>query len=351
LLTLLAWLIVDARAVSLAERDWRGRDTPIAMAVATFSNVKVTISDLSESGGAIYGKPYSVRVDWTYTWDVLNDSPTVATISLFEEDPWFNDSIDSKGYSTESLSSKSKGSYSGYVLFSKPLATKDTVDGDEDWKSLKICAKVVQKTKKGSGGTSPTATKVVYVQPQTVTGFTTPTYLAADGSVSLSWNTAPGAKKYRLQYNTDGQQGYRQITDTTKTTHKHVPPSTADRFYYAVTGINDVAAVFQASPSAAKSLIVYGKPFPPVSITYPTSTSASYTVIWPKSFGAQKYYVEELKTGAQQWKRIADTSATSVLVSVSGKIKGSSYKYRVQAYNPSGNRGTWATGASTVTIK
>ena len=156
---------------------------------------------------------------------------------------------------------------------------------------------------------------------------------AATG-VTISWNSFPGAVKYRVFYKI-GDGGWTKIADTTKTSYTWTKAKAGTEYTFTVRCVS-------------KSGKSYTSNFDPVGVSYKLLATPSVTVTggvdkvtvsWGTVSGAAKYRVF-LKNG-KNWETLADVAETSYTMAAAS---GKSYTFTVRCLDETGD---YASGYNT----
>ena len=209
-----------------------------------------------------------------------------------------------------------------------------------------------------SAGDSPsnvaTYTAVAAV-PGTPTGFTATPSVASLSlpSVTLTWNSVAGATGYRVfQYTAAGvlvgKVGGDVLAPATTITHTGLQPNTT--YYYKVRAYNIIGAGPLTNP--AISAITAGQlPGVPTNFRSLSRTTTSITLGWTGVTNATGYRVfRYTAAGVLVGKVGGDVLAPTTTITNTGLTTGTTYYYKVRAYNAAG-AGALTTPALAVTTR
>ena len=163
--------------------------------------------------------------------------------------------------------------------------------------------------------------------------------------VSVSWNTVPGAAKYRVFYKT-GKGGWKKLGDTTSTSYTWKSAKSGTTYAFTVRCIDAKGRSYTSDydPNGRSIQYVAAPKIPSLSCT-----AGGMKISWSKVTGAVNYRVY-YKTGSGAWAPLAATTSTSYIWP--GAQSGVSYAFTVQCvsadgatavsgYNAAGRTGTF----------
>lgn len=198
-----------------------------------------------------------------------------------------------------------------------------------------------------AGNRTALQTSMQAAPPDTVTAPSSST----SGSYSVSWtaSASPGVTTYKLWEATNAA-----FTGETLIHTGSSPASISGRgngtFYYRVQSCEGAVC---GPPRAANNPVVVGlPPGAPASITAPaTNSTGSYSISWaaPASGVVTGYQVQEA-TSVSFSSPTTIYTGSSTSTSVSGRLTGTTYYYRVQACNGSACGGYTASSGTAVTL-
>ena len=152
---------------------------------------------------------------------------------------------------------------------------------------------------------------------------------SVNGGVKLSWSSVNGAEMYRVFYK--GRNGWTKLVDTTETACVDSDVLSGNNYTYTVRCISNDAHKYQSGyDKNGKSLKYIAAP----KVTKTDVTYNSVNLTWNKVKGAEKYRV--YRKNGNTWKRIADTTSTSVTDKNLSAEK--SYTYTVRCITANGKK-------------
>ena len=152
---------------------------------------------------------------------------------------------------------------------------------------------------------------------------------SVNGGVKLSWRSVNGAEMYRVYYK--GRNGWTKLVDTTETACVDGDVLSGNHYTYTVRCISNDARKHQSGyDKNGKSLKYIAAP----KVTKTDVTYNSVNLTWNKVKGAEKYRV--YRRNGNTWKRIADTTSTSVTDKNLSAEK--SYTYTVRCITANGKK-------------
>lgn len=149
--------------------------------------------------------------------------------------------------------------------------------------------------------------------------------------VKISWNTVPGAEKYRVFYN--GSRGWTKLVDTASTSFIDTDVSSNRTYKYTVRCLNQNATAFTSDYRAGKYITYYAAP----KLQLSNAENGVY-MKWDPVEGAAKYRL--YYKGRNGWTKLtADTTSTSFLDKYVSS--GATYTYTIRALDANGNHLSW----------
>ncbi len=152
--------------------------------------------------------------------------------------------------------------------------------------------------------------------------------------VSVSWNSAAGAERYRVYRRVAGGK-WTALGETEDLKYTDTSASTGTTYYYAVRALY---GSYKSSLTSGEAIKFVGAPVVKVS-----NTDAEIKVTWSKVAGADKYRVYR-KVAGGSWVRLKDTSAASYVDA--SAVSGTVYYYTVRAYDDA-----WSAAGAAVKCK
>jgi len=182
---------------------------------------------------------------------------------------------------------------------------------------------------RGEGGSS---TQV----PSAPTGVTAQRNPSALTTVNISWNAVGGATSYNVYYtNSSNSSGTLEGSSTT-TSYTSTSKNIAAIWLFRVTAVNSAG---EGSPS---SWVTVGPtsasgtpPSEPTDVTATVTSSSSITVSWSSVYEANGYHVYRSSSALGTYIQSATVTTTSY-TQTTGLSAGTTYYFKVAAYNHSG---------------
>jgi PKD repeat protein len=167
-----------------------------------------------------------------------------------------------------------------------------------------------------------------------------PTVLAASASsstqVGLTWNMVANATGYRLERSTN-QSTWTVIANPAAGTSSYNDSglSGATTYFYRISAAGP-CNYFTPASATVSTTTPPGAPAAPTNLSARTASSTQINLTWrDNATNETGYYVERSSDGAT-WTRIAALPAGTTAHSSTGLSAGTTYYYRVQAYNGAG---------------
>jgi len=163
-----------------------------------------------------------------------------------------------------------------------------------------------------------------------------PTNISANvlssSSVTVSWSSVSGATGYRVYRSTSFSGSYFQVgngTSSTSYTDNNVSPGTT--YYYTVSAYNSNVESSRSSSISATTI-----PNAPSGVSASSSSSSSVTVNWPSVNGAAGYRVYRSMSVSGSYSQVGTTSSSYTSYTDNNVSPGTTYYYKVSAYNNTG---------------
>lgn len=193
----------------------------------------------------------------------------------------------------------------------------------------------------GSSGNSNTQTPTTLVNPSGVPTSTSATSFA-ETSFSANWNTVAGATGYRIDVSTNNLfttyvSGFQDLDIGNVLTTSITGLTGGTTYYYRVRSYN-----ISGTSSNSTTITALTLPVAPTSTAATSLAQTSYTANWNSVSSATKYYLDvstDAAFGAGTFVtgfNNADVNNVQTY-SVTGLTGGTTYYYRVRAYNASGS--------------
>jgi YD repeat-containing protein len=164
----------------------------------------------------------------------------------------------------------------------------------------------------------------------------------SDVRIDLSWDDVVGETGYRVEQSVDGS------------TWTQVGQTGANETAYAITGLSPATtyrfrvAAFNAGPSAySNTAVATTLPSAPTGLTASASSATTMDLAWQAVSGAAGFRIEQSTDGVA-WNSAGSPGATATSHTVTGLSAGTSYWFRVRAYNAGGDS-AWSVPAAATT--
>ena len=127
------------------------------------------------------------------------------------------------------------------------------------------------------------------------------------GKPYISWSKVSGAKKYEIQYSTDGEN-FKKLTTVTKAYYSHSKATTGNRYFYKVRAVASKSSYNSGYSTVGSCWVTCVKP----SVTVKNDPATGYPVLsWSGVSGAGKYEVYRSPAGAAAYEMIGETTGKS----------------------------------------
>ncbi|MDR2592233.1 MAG: fibronectin type III domain-containing protein [Chitinispirillales bacterium] len=164
------------------------------------------------------------------------------------------------------------------------------------------------------------------------TGFNSPSNVSAtalsSSSISVSWSPVSGAEGYYVYRSTSYSGSYYKVATAYSTTCKDDNVSPGATYYYKVSAYSGAVESSQSSPPASATTTLNA----PANVSANSTSPRSITVNWSVVSGATGYRVYR-STSADGVYNEVGTSASSPYTDNNNLTVGTTYYYRVSAYN------------------
>ena len=166
---------------------------------------------------------------------------------------------------------------------------------------------------------------IMYIEPPTIKSLTN-----ENSHIKVTWNSVVGAKGYRL-YAKALENDWVKVTDTNSTSYRFFWPVSGVTVSFMVKALDDKGNIVSGTDGNIKSI----KYIAPPEISKIENKSNGALITWKSVDGAVKYRAY-YKTVGGTWRRIGDTTSTSIthLAAVDNK----KYEYTVRCISANGNR-------------
>jgi hypothetical protein len=159
---------------------------------------------------------------------------------------------------------------------------------------------------------------------------------SSTGQYTVSWASSNAVTSYQLERSSNGGTTWSQVYSGANTSYQENIGNGSYR--YRVKATNTLGS--SGWTTGTGNCLVTAPPVPPISISYPTSSSTGqYTVKWSSSSSATSYQLERSSDSGTTWSQVYSGANTSY----QENIGNGSYRYRVKATNAIGSS-NWTTG-------
>ena len=150
-----------------------------------------------------------------------------------------------------------------------------------------------------------------------------------NGGVKLSWGKVAGAAKYRIFYKA-GNGNWTKAADTTATTYTWKAAKSGTKYAFTVRCVSSDGKTYtSAYNTTGKSITYIAAPV----ISKVENVNGGMKVTWGKVAGAAKYRIF-YKTGKGDWRKLADTAATTYTWKAAKN--GTAYTFTVRCLSKDG---------------
>jgi uncharacterized protein (TIGR02145 family)/uncharacterized repeat protein (TIGR02543 family) len=156
--------------------------------------------------------------------------------------------------------------------------------------------------------------------------------VASSSSITVRWSAVSGASGYYVYRSTSASGSYSQVENTSSTSITNTGLSSSTTYYYKISAYNNGGESSQSSYASATTNVA--APNTPIDIRATAVSSSSITVSWSAVSGATGYYVYRSTNASSSYSQVENTSSASV--TNTGLSSGTTYYYKVSAYNDGG---------------
>ena len=160
-------------------------------------------------------------------------------------------------------------------------------------------------------------------------------------TINLSWTDAStDESSFRIQRSLDGTSSWTTIGTVIEnvTTYSDNSLSPNTTYYYRIIAYNAIGDSTASTKKSAKTLIA--PPNAPSNIIVSTISATQLLVEWTEGYGTETGFIVQRSLDNSSWTIVHTTPTSNVFTfSDSGLTSGTTYYYRVSAFNGSGNSG------------
>jgi len=198
-------------------------------------------------------------------------------------------------------------------------------------------------------GTQSASTFSVMTMLAIPTGLTTMP-ASTTTSITISWDSVTDATGYYVYRSTSSTGPFTQLTPGTSTTTSYTDTgiTTNTTYYYKVAAYNSAGT---GSQSDAVSQNNGSAPTAPTGLTKTAATSTSITISWSSVAGATGYRIFRSASSTGTFTQVGTTtSPTTSYTNDTGLTAGTTYYYKVAAYNSANGTGYQSAAFSVTTM-
>ncbi len=168
----------------------------------------------------------------------------------------------------------------------------------------------------------------------------------SSSQIDLSWNASSGATSYTVKRSATSGGPYTAIaTGVTATSYSDTGLAAGTTYYYVVSAVNSAGE----SPDSAEASATTQSATPPVapSNLRATGSKRKVTISWTDNSSTEDGFKIERSTDNVNFSQIITVAANTTSYANTGLISGTTYYYRVRAYNAGGNSAYSNTASAT----
>jgi fibronectin type 3 domain-containing protein len=178
-----------------------------------------------------------------------------------------------------------------------------------------------------------------------------PTGLSASAisacQINLVWNASSGATSYNVKRATASGGPYSTIGSTASTSYGDSGLSAGAPYYYVVSAVNGSG---EGANSAQASATTIGAPAAPTALNATAASSSQINLTWTDNAATETGFKIERSTDNATFTQIATVGANVTSYANSGLSSGTTYHYRIRAYDSCGNNSAYSATDSAITF-
>ena len=167
-----------------------------------------------------------------------------------------------------------------------------------------------------------TGPNILYLEEPTITKLE----IKSKG-IKISWDAVEGASYYRIFRKAAGEKSWTTIATTKKLTYGDYDVASGVKYYYTIRCVDADKANYESYYKTGYVVTYIAAPV----ISNLSVKASGVSVTWDAVDGAEKYRVYRKEEGAASWKKVKDTTSTSIVDT--GVESGKTYSYKVRCIN------------------